>query len=89
LRAKEATLTGNCLNKLGGSVPTARTIHAGLRRACRLSEAGVAVSDPARSRPGIYETESGLFTNAAVQLAERVSNGTRLRLPWRQGPRQL
>jgi hypothetical protein len=30
-----------------------------------------------------------LFTNAAVQLAERVSNGTRLRLPWRQGPRQL
>jgi len=43
-RAKEATLTTNRPNKLGGSGPTARTIDAGLRRACRLSEAGVVVS---------------------------------------------
>jgi hypothetical protein len=59
-------LTTNRPNHLGGSGSTARTIDAGLRRPCRLSEAGVAVSRSARSRPGIYETGSGLFTKAAV-----------------------
>jgi len=81
-------LTTNRPSKLGGSAPAAGTIRVGLRRACRLSKAGVAVPDSARARPGIYQTGVRVVHQRSGELAGRLSNGTQLRRHWRQGPRQ-
>jgi hypothetical protein len=77
-RAKEATLPTNRPNQLGGSGPIARAIDAGLRRACRLGEAGAGVVDPARARGrASAQRGPGLFTHAAVSWPSAHPTGYR------------
>jgi len=92
-RAKEETLTTNHPNQLGGSRPTARTVNAELRRAHRLSEAGVALFLILRALTArhLRNGEGGMTAvrPRSRELADRASNGTQVRPLWRQGPRQL
>jgi hypothetical protein len=88
-RAKEGTSTRKRPDQLGAFRPAAYMIGAGLRRACRLSEAGVAVSRSCALTARHLRNGVRVVHPCSGELAGRASNGTRLQLPWRQGPRQL